>query len=113
MAFVETTISKFKKAQTAIKSSALFQPEYRWLLRTLSILAGVVLTTVSYHFMSQTWADGYSASRTKSGDYSLFWMFPMNSLRATLLGLLFASGMTLFIYAVTLPRVRRSIKKSD
>ncbi len=89
-----------------IKNSALMQPQNRWLLRTCLVVVGIALTVTGYHYITLNWDGSYSASRTKGGDYSLILMFPMAASLGFLKAIVFSSGFTAILCALTLPRVR-------
>ncbi len=89
-----------------IKNSALMQPQNRWLLRTCLVVVGIALTVTGYHYITLNWDGSYSASRTKGGDYSLILMFPMAAALGFLKAIVFSSGFTAILCALTLPRVR-------
>ena len=110
---VKSMIDRINSILRTIKASALFQPQNRWILRTGLVIVGLGLCVFSYHYMSQGWADGYSASRTKGGDYSLIFMFPMDAIRGMVYAIIFSAGYVSMIYAITLPRVKPKSDASD
>lgn len=106
-------LSQIKSDLAKIKSSALMQPQNRWLLRTGLVVVGIALTLISYQYITLDWDGSYSASRTKGGDYSLILMFPFASFLSFLKGIGLTAGVGALIYAITLPRVNRKLEQTS
>lgn len=99
-------LSHAKSILTKIKSSALMQPQNRWLLRKCLVVVGIALTMISYHYITLDWDGSYAESRAKGGDYSLILMFPMAAFLSFLKGIGLTAGVGALLYAITLPRVK-------